>query len=172
MTKKQISALIEVVRSSRDLSELSKKLLILLIKKTDRFRRQVHITLSEVDSGFSAEEIRDIANSTSCSTSSNRVTHLNELLQIAGTKMRFSFHYGHFVDGRFITAGQFAGFPEERVADKDTILEGQPLRYTFWMAHKPYSADSVEVVVSREEINSIDPKFSELYPFLNEKPKD
>ena len=76
-----------------------------------------------------------------------------------GTNFCFSFHYGDFDPSRkgdpFNHDGQFAGFPADMVLNPVLVCEGQPIRYTFWLAPEHYARKAQLVTVSREELEQI-----------------
>ncbi len=155
VTKKQIDTLKYIVAMSWDISDRTKKLLLILLEKSENFTKEVHITLKMSDEEPKGS-IMNIGYDIDRLNSSNGNTHMNELLSLIG-EFRFSIHYGRFTaKGEFSTDGQF---------EKS---ENAIPCYTFWLAKKTYSNVSDEVIISLEEIDAKE-IICELYPRLNKE---
>lgn len=171
LTDKQISALRYLIFKSKDGNELTKKILAFLVEQSHGLSEEVCLTLVEDREGYTAEEIRDAAVGVDEMLSSNRRTHLHEILQAMGRNFRFCIHYGDYDPTRdgdpFNSDGQFAGATKEQVGGEVNLLrEGMPIRFTFWCAKDFYSRTAKLVKVTREFLDQIDIAKPGLYPAL------
>ena len=162
VTPEQIAALKYVIFKSKKDNDLAKRILALLLDKSEGLTKHVYITLQQDREGYSAEEVNAAAHAVDGMCSCNGNTHLNELLQIAGSALVVSLHYGDYPAGgiKFSTRGQF------------TSVEGSsdpPLRYTFWLEDDLYGRSRktrTEIRTDRGELEKIDLKKPGLYPTL------
>jgi hypothetical protein len=152
--KKRIAGLKYLIRVSQDGNEFLKKLMFFLIEKSELLTKAVYITFHPSEE-FDGKDIHRQACAESSFHSSNRPTHLNELMALLGTDFRFSVHYGHYQDGRFDTVGMFAGFPGRHEFDPKNM----PTRYTFWLGPQYYGHGPIppeEIKASRAEVEAVD----------------
>ena len=166
-TVKQIAALKYMIFKSKDGTELSKRVLAFLIDYSMGLTKEVCLTLMEGRDGYTAEEIDKAARGVGAMASSNCCTHVQELLHVMGSDFHFSVHYGDFDPGRtgdpFSSNGMFPGLDVSQVPRPELVIEGMPLRYTFWLAREYYSRKSALVVPTFEQLDRIDLKKSGLY---------
>lgn len=171
MNSTQIAALKYLIFKSPNAGEMLKKLLALLIDRSENLQKEVCVTLVENEHGFTAEEIGVMARDMNGLHSCNGQTHLNECMALSGSGFTFSVHYGDFdasrePKDRLNNDGQFEGFPTSQVVNPRTLIAGTPLRYTFWLARENYSDSAESVTLVRYEIDEIDLKKPGLYPDL------
>ncbi len=168
-TERQTLALKYLLKKSKDLNELALRIAFLLIDSSQGFSREVCATLVEDLSGFTSEEIGAAASAFKAMSSSNRTTHQGELFKLMGFDFRFDFHYGDYDPNRegdpFSAAGQFAGWDPEKVGSPELVLEGMPLRYTFWLNGGMYSRKAVLVHVDKQTLLGVDLDSPTLYSF-------
>lgn len=175
VTDLQIRALKYMILRSREdklyENSMAKKILAFLIDNSDHMNRDVCLTLTENQEGYTRDEIEDTAYRMFDMISKQGHTHINQLLILMGVNMRFSYHYGDFdpyrIDNQFSTTGQFAGCDPSEVLDLDSIKPGMPLRYTFWLAEKDYSLDAHLLTPTRKELETTDLVIPSLYLLLN-----
>jgi hypothetical protein len=157
VTTKQIAALKYLVAASKHGNDTAKRVIWFLIDKSNRLSKEVCVTLTQGQEGYSAEEIDEIVRTLHGITSCNGTTHLNEIFKVTGTDFVFDLHYGHFgSDGSFDTSGMFPGAPTHMVLDPKLTILNQPRRYTFWLSKKMYSKSAERIPVTRKEIKAID----------------
>jgi len=151
MTDRQVAALRYMIFNAQNGTDGMKKILSLLIDKSEGFEKEVFTTLTESEE-FTGDEIHEDAASMAAMQSSNCTTHLNQLFLLMDTDFQFSVHYGHMAQGgEFDTTGQFPGSP-----DHPTHTGDEPVRYMFWLARTPYSTSANRVSISRQEIDHVD----------------
>lgn len=162
-----------MIFKAKDGTDLSKKILALLIDRSERLTKEVCLTLVADREGYNAEEIDSAAHGLGAMQSCNCSTHLDQLLHLMGSGLQFECHYGDFDPNRdgdpFSSAGMFAGFPREMVPDKELIIEGMPVRYTFWLSAQIYSRQATLVVATRENLEQIDLEKPGLYPTFEQQ---
>lgn len=125
-TKKQIDALKILIYESKDCDVLAKKLLLFLINRSEKLTRQVTLTLTEREGGFSRDEVRKICLEADRLSSVEWNTHLYEIFCAMGTRFFFSMHFGHYNEnGRFDHSGQFS-------------CNTTKMRFTFWLSKSPF----------------------------------
>lgn len=167
MTDKQISALKYMIFNTKDGVDLSKRILAFLIDKSEGLTKEVCVSLVKDREGYTEEEISDAGYGVSAMESCNCNTHIHALMCLMGSELQFSFHYGDYdprrVGDPFNTDGQFAGSKAAFVPDERLLLEGLPLRYTFWLSKESYSRSVELVVATKEKLEQIDLKKSGLY---------
>jgi hypothetical protein len=171
MTPKQIAALKYMIFIAKNGTHLSKRILAILIDKSENLTREVCLTLVAEREGFSGEEIDIAARGMHTMQSSDGTTHINQLMLAMGTDLRFDVHYGDYDPARagdpFSSAGQFPGWDPALVHDPDpeeACREDMPMRYTFWFAKGHYSRTAALVTTTREELEKIDLRRPGLYP--------
>ncbi len=125
------------------------------------------MNLAESTGEYTSDEVYQAGIGVGAMQSGNCTTHLHEILEVTGTGLNFSVHYGDFDPSRkgdpCNTDGQFAGWDSSQVTRPGLVREGMPMRYTFWLACKDYSRKATLVVATREELEAIDLKKSGLY---------
>lgn len=167
ITAKQITALKYMIFNAKNGTELSKRVLAFLIDSSEELTKEVCLSLVADREGYTADEISAAGHGVGAMESCNCTTHLCELLDVMGSELSFSVHYGDFDPARandpFSQAGQFAGWHQ---ADPESRREGMPLRYTFWLSKKNYSRQATLVVATREELEQINLEKPGLYPSL------
>ncbi len=172
ITQKRIAALRYLIFASTNGNDLSKRILALLIDRSEGLTKEVCLTLTADRDGLSADEIDSATHGIDFMLSSNGKTHLHEILSAMGSELSPSVHYGDFDPTRtgdaFSSAGQFEGYPSSVVHDPELLRENMPLRYTIWLSKEPYSRQANLVTTTREELELIDLKKSGLYPELEE----
>jgi len=170
VTSKQIAALKYMIFKANNGTELSKRVLGFLIDQSEELTKEVCLTLTQDREGYAADEISAAAIGIGVMKSSHCTTHLHELLDIMGSDLNFSVHYGDFDptrnDDPFNSDGQFAGWSESHVNRPGLVRKGMPFRYTFWLSTQDYSRQATLVVATREELEQIDLKKPRLYPSL------
>ncbi len=175
MTRKQIAALKYLIceYNKKNKRELAQKVLWFLITQSRALTRSVCLTLTEEVGGFTAKEVHEVAFGIDNMLSSNGVTHLHELLDLMGSRLNFSLHYGDFNPTRtgdpFSTAGQFAGHSVDKVRLPEQTEHGHRLRYTFWLAKEHCSRRATLVVVTKEKLGTINLNKPGLYKILEPK---
>jgi hypothetical protein len=168
MTIKQIRAVKYMIFMAKEVTPLTKGILSLLIDESKKMTRSVCLTLTEGVEGFTAEEIRKTAQCIGYMQSCGGRIHIDQILLITGSGLQFSFHYGDYDPTRkgdpFSSAGQFAGFPKDKVfSGPDATKEGMLLRYTFWLAHESYSRKARLVTTNRNKVQKVIGRKSGLY---------
>ncbi|MEK7662343.1 MAG: hypothetical protein AAB355_02525 [Patescibacteria group bacterium] len=169
-TSKQISALRYMIFNAKNGTELSKRVLAFLIESSEELTKEVCLSLVADREGYTADEISAAGHGVGSMESCNGTTHLDQILHVMGSELSFSIHYGDFdptrTDDPFNSDGMFGGWDRSQVTRPGLILEGMPLRYTFWLSKKNYSRQAALVVATREELEQIDLKKPGLYPSL------
>ena len=164
----QIAALKYLIFKAHNTPDLSKRIMSFLIDQSEKLTKEVVLTLIENREDFSGEEIREAAYGIDRMLSSNGATHINEVLLATGSDLDFSIHYGDFDPNRepdhFNNAGQLAGMDRSLVFNPESVREGMPLRYTFWLSIGSYSRTASLVKVDREILEKIDLAKPGLYP--------
>lgn len=159
-TTKQIAALKYMIFKAKNGTELSKRILAFLIDQSEGLTKEVCLTLVADREGYTDKEINETGHEMHSMESCNGSTHLNELLQLLDTDFHFCYHYGSFnitgSEKSFSPAGQFVGMTSPPVTDPDLLLEGLPLRYTFWLARGLYSNHATLLTTTRDELEQID----------------
>lgn len=147
VSQQQIEALKYLILQSKNADELAKRVLFLLIEKSNGLTEDVSITLWE-SGDLPREEIASAVRHTMNSV--HGTTHLSELLALSGSNMDFTLHYGHYVDDKFDNTGQMGG--------------DHQLRYTFWLARGLYddNGPGKHIPFSLAELRSVELK-SALY---------
>lgn len=167
---KQIVALKYMIFRSKDGNELSKQVLALLVDSSERLTKDVCLSLVADREGYTIDEISTVVSGVGEMQNSYGTTHINEILDVMGSKLKFSYHYGDFdpsrTDDSFNCDGQFAGHSESKVSRPGLVREGMPLRYTFWLSKDDYSRQATLVVATREDLEQINLKKPGLYPSL------
>lgn len=167
-TSKQIAALKYIIFKAQNGTELSKRVLAYLIDKSEGLTKEVVLTLVANREGYKADEISKAALGVGEMQSSGGPTHINALLDVMGTELKFSFHYGDFdpnrTDDPLNCDGQFPGVPEHKLSRPGLGRKGMPLRYTFWISKENYSRKATLIVTTREELDQINLKKPGLYP--------
>ena len=164
-TSKQIAALKYLIFNDSSKNEIAKRILAFLIKSSKKLTRGVCLSLVEKREGYTAEEIYSAAHAIDYMNRCN-----NPILNAMGSNLEFSIHYGDFdpnsTDRKLNTDGQFAALnlSPGQVSNPGSIRKGMPVRYTFWLAAKPYSEKAKLVVVGRGELDKIDLNKPGLYP--------
>jgi hypothetical protein len=168
-TRKQIAALKYMIFISRDGVDLSKRVLAFLIDQSEELTREVCLTLVENREGYSADEIDAATHGIDRMMSCNCTTHLNALEEMIGSGLFSYLHYGDFdptrVGDPFNNDGQFPNCRIDQVMRPGLIMQGMPLRYTFWLSRKPFSWEATQVIATRKELEKINLKSSGLYQY-------
>jgi hypothetical protein len=172
LQEEQIAALKYLIfRAKNGNCDLSKRILTLLIDKSERLTKDVCISLVDNREGYSGEEIENAAVGIDNMLSSLGTTHLDQILHAMNSAFSFRFHYGDYDSSRqddpFNNDGQFPGWPKDKVQAEGLVLEGMPTRYTFWLSRVPYSRVAEAITISREELDQVDITKSGLYPTLD-----
>ncbi len=168
ITEKQIAALRYVIFKAKNGTELTKRILALLIEKSENMTKEVCVTLVEYREGYTKQEIDDAAHGLGAMKSCNCTTHINEIMHVLGSGFRFSVHYGDFDPTRkkrFCSSGIFSGFPKDVVPMEGLTQEGLPMRYTFWLSKECCSEEATYVATTREELEKFNLGKSGLYEF-------
>ena len=169
-TPKQIAALRYMIFKAKDGTELSKRVLAFLIESSEGLTKDVCLSLVADREGYTRDEIRDAGQGVGGMASSNGTTHLDQILNVLGSELVFSVHYGDFdptrLDDPFNSDGQFAGWHFSQVSDAGLIREGMPLRYTFWLSKESFSLQATLVVTTRAALEQINLERPGLYPTL------
>ena len=169
-TSKQIAALRYMSFNAKNGTELSKRVLALLIESSEELTKEVCTSLVADREGYTADEISAAGHGVGNMESCNGTTHIDQILHAMGSELSFSVHYGDFdptrTDDPFNTDGMFAGWDRSQVSRDGLISEGMPLRYTFWLSKKNYSRQAKLVVATREELDQINLEKPGLYPSL------
>ncbi len=169
LTPRQITALRYLIYRSTNGTELSKRILFLLIEASVNFTQEVCLTLVEDREGFTGTEIHEAALGLGAMQSSNCSTFLDQILIAMGSPFCFSVHYGDFNPSRpkpFNCDGIFEGWPLEIVSSPDMATAGMPMRYTFWLAETSYTDSANLIVADYDRLNAIDITRPGLYPIL------
>ena len=170
VTSKQIAALKYMIFIAKNGTDLSKRVLAFLIDQSEELTKEVCLTLMADREGYTADEVNAAAHGMHGMESCNGTTHLDQILHAMGSEFSFSVHYGDFDPNRpddpFNTDGMFAGCDRSQVTRLGLILEGMPLRYTFWLSKQEYSRQAKLVVAVREELEQINLEKPGLYPTL------
>jgi hypothetical protein len=153
---------------AKKVTPLTKGLMSFLIDESKKMTKSVCLTLTEGVEGFTSKEIRESAHCMDFMQSCNGNIHIDQILLITGSGLKFSFHYGDYdptrTGDRFSNAGQFAGFPAHKVfSGPDATKEGMPLRYTFWLADENYSRKAHLITANRNKIQNVIRRKSGLY---------
>ncbi len=168
MTAKQIAAIKYLIGRAKVDSELAKRILWFLFDQSEGLTKDIFLTLSEKDSGYSADEISAAAHGVDRMISSAGQLHINEILAVAGINetdvMYFTLHYGHIENEELNSLGQFPGhkYRETKKIHPDTA----PLRYTFWLARGWYKKDITRVAATSKVLQSINLRKPGLYEGL------
>jgi len=143
ITDRQLLALKELIQGSKEGSQTLKKLLLFMIRNSQRLTEPVHLSLWQDREGYSARDIRSIVRQLSIMLNDPGSTHLNQLMALIGTHLIFSSHTGVYGEN---------GEPGLLTSSK------LPVRYTFWLATEPHgqSGPGRALVATRQEIESID----------------
>ncbi len=169
-TSKQIAALRYMIFIAKNGTELSKRVLAFLIESSEGLTKDVCLSLVADREGYTGDEIHAAGCGVGGMQSSNGTTHLNELLDVMGSKLTFSVHYGDFdptrIDDPFNNDGQFPGCRLSQVSRPGLIRKDMPIRYTFWISREEYSRQATLVFTPREEHEQIDLERPGLYPSL------
>lgn len=139
MKAKQIEALKYLIIKSKDADDLAKRILFFLIDKSEGLTKEVSMTVWEGDA-FSRNTVNKAAENCNSLKSCSRETHLGELLALIGSEMHFSYHRGHYVDGRL------------------DIGDQQKMRYTFWLAKEMHGHGGMgeHITFSPEELSGLE----------------
>lgn len=162
ISAQQIKALKYLISITKDGAVLSKRLVMLLLDRSEGLTKEVCITLQDSREGYTADEITEAARGFDALTSSTGVTFFDQIICAAGSEFRIGMHYGDFDPTRkekpFSNAGQFSGMPSSMLGknfDPEIVREGMPLRYTFWLSKENYSRKASLVIATREELEQI-----------------
>ncbi len=169
-TQEQIAALKYLIAGSKDGDDLAKQIMWYLIEASNYLSDEVCLTLLEDREGYTSAEIDQAVNGWSRMNSSNCGTHLSQMFTAMGSDFHFDCHYGDYDPERgdevLNCAGIFAGWPVHKVQHPNLVLEGQPLRYTFWLCNAYYSRNARLVTTSRDQLEQINLRKPGLYPDL------
>lgn len=88
---RQVASLKYVLFGSKELSGLSLRIFATLIDESKGLTRPVQIKLQANMQGYDRKELKRLYTDFSIATSSLATTHLNELLLMTGTSLRFSY---------------------------------------------------------------------------------
>lgn len=140
ITPKQISILKSMVYSYPNVTDLFKKIAVILIDNSNSLRRGARITLEHNREGYSKNQIMEAASSMHSVTSPNEVVfNLNSVVALLGTPLRFCYHHGSFGDPNRHRGPNHVG------------------AYTFWLERhnrRTYSRRVKLVSVTREELEA------------------
>jgi hypothetical protein len=90
-SRKQIAALKYVIFSSKSLGNMTKRILAKLIDASKGFTRPVQIEVQRNTKGFNEKDVKGLYRDFSVATSTLGTIHLNELLQLGGCELRFTY---------------------------------------------------------------------------------
>ncbi len=153
-TDRQLAAFKYLISQSRDASVLGKRLVLILLEKSERFTKEVCVTLESglpEKGGYLGSELDDMMESLCEMSSDAGSTHIDGLLAVLGVDFVFSSHDGVFKMNTEMSA------PERR---------RESTCYTFWLAKKLYSRDAIRVFIDRKEFEWVDLTRPGLYPKL------
>ncbi len=168
--KRQIAALKYLI-SRQEISDLAKKVAFFLIDNSMLLSQEVCITLTNKGNVWTEEEVQDVVSGFSVMQSSNCGTHLHALMVLSGSGFVFTEHYGNWNKNlhKLDVTGMFPGWRVDQVSDPKLLIEGMPLRYTFWLSRYDYGHRSKEVRFlqpQRTIIENINLKKTGLYSSL------
>lgn len=120
VTPEQIAILRRMIARSGDGNDLAKCILIFLVNASNNCARQIAVTISQDDHGYSREKIIDAAVCVGMMCSSSSLTQLNELMGLMGTTLRFGRRRGYYGE---------SGIFKDEAHSVDA-----PVRHTFWLS--------------------------------------
>lgn len=149
-TSNQIAALTYIIFNAKDGTELSKRVLTFLVELSGFLTKEVCLSLVAGREGYTAGEIRAAGHGVHDMESSQGTTHLNQILDAMGSKLKFSVHYGYFDPAR----------------NGDALVWQESDSCTFWLSKETYSRQATLIVATRKELGKINLMKPGLYPSL------